>query len=872
VCAGTLLLAGASGASLGYFFNLDLPNVRQLEDYRPPTITRLHDGDGEFLYQFAEQRRILVSYDQLPPMLRNTILAVEDPRFYRHVGIDPASILRAAIKDLLTLRKEEGASTITQQLARDLFLERRKLWRRKIQEAILAIEIERTYTKDEILRFYANQIYLGHGRYGFEAASRYYFAKPAQDLELPEAALLAGLAQRPEGFSPFRNPAGALRRRNHVLERMVVEGFLDRKTADEAKRVPLLLAQPERTDNPAPYFIEEVRRLLTARYGDVALYQEGLEVQTTLDPVLQAAANRAVARGLRALDKRIGWRGPQRNVLDEGLEIEEVSFPEWTRQPAPEQIVSAVVLDTGDGWAEARIGNRRAFLGPDEVAWTGEKDPSKLLRPGDVVRVQVAESMGEHLRVTLEQDPEVEGALVAIHPATGEIKAMVGGYDYDRSQFNRATQALRQAGSAFKPFVYAAALYAGLTLADVLYDEPTLFFDRQTDTVYQPNNYERDYLGITTLRRGLEKSVNIATVRLLNHIGYEPVIQLARRMGITSPLYPYPSLALGASEVSLLELTSAYGAFPNQGVLVEPFLITSVTGHDGTLREKARPSVTEALRPDVAFVMTRLLQGVVERGTGQRARGLGRPVAGKTGTTDNYTDAWFVGFSPHLVVGVWVGFDQQQRLGKDETGARAALPIWAEFMKQALEEEPADRFVRPAQLVEVPIDPLTGLRAGLDTGCQGVILETFLEGTAPQEFCSELHHFQLSLPYFLHRYPVNSRRRLQLSPQDLEWLTAWQSSRIEGWFGFKRLETHYRGVDYSVPLEVALNSRREASADQVPYPSRLVERQSVRFQESVSLPPPPEEDLEAAAIALQPDPYHRWGIDGRDAVVIFVDH
>lgn len=871
--ASLLTLAGGAGVGLGHFLKLDLPSVRQLEDYRPPTITRLYDGAEESLYQFAEQRRILIRFDQIPEVLRNSILAVEDPRFYSHMGVDPTAIARAALKDLLTLSKEQGASTITQQLARALFLGREKRWRRKVQEAILALEIERTYTKEEILAFYVNQIYLGHGRYGFEAASLFYFGKSAQDLSLAEAALLAGLAQRPEGRSPLRKPEGAVRRRNHVLTRMVIEGFVDQASADAARAEPLVLHSPPPRTNPAPYFVEEVRRILEHRYGEAALYQDGLEVRTTLDRELQTLANRAVKNGLRALDKRMGWRGPRGNLLeDPDRTLAEVSFPEWEKPLEVGSVVPAVVETTEAGRVQIRVGRQQAFLGPEEIAWTREKDPAVLLRRGDHILVQIVDLSDGTLQVTLEQEPKVEGALVAIEPATGEIKALVGGYDFGRSQFNRATQALRQPGSAFKPFVYAAALYAGYSPADLLFDEPTLFYDRRADAVYQPNNYERDYRGILTLRRGLEESVNIASVRLLNRVGYEPVIQLARRMGISSPLYPYPSLALGASEVSLLELTSAYGAFPNQGVRVEPHLLRSVIGHDGSLRENARPEVTEALRPDIAYVMTRLLEGTVLRGTGQRARAVGRPVAGKTGTTDNFTDAWFVGFSPTLVVGVWVGFDQQATLGRHESGARAALPIWLDVMKPFLAKRSLEQFARPARVEEVPIDRRTGLRAGLDTGCQDVIMETFLEGTAPIEFCSEVHHFQVSLPYFLQRYPLSQRHRLQLTARDVEWLTTRQSSRVEGWFGFKRLETSYLGVHYSIPLEVLQPTTPLADASRVPYDARILDGDEVFFQDAVKLPPPPEEELEEAAISMRPDPYRRWGVDGLDAVVVRVNN
>ena len=881
-----LSLSATAGALTGYFLRLDLPNIAGLEDYQPPLITRLLDDQGELLHQFAQERRILVSLSEVSVFLRNAILAAEDPRFFQHVGVDPTAVARAALKDLMTLSKKEGASTITQQLTRSLFLERKKLWSRKIQEALLALEIERIYTKEEILEFYMNQIYLGHGRYGFEAASRYYFGHSAAELDLPQAALLAGLAQLPEGYSPRRNPEGAVRRRNHVLHRMVVEGFLDAEAAADARKTELVLARRSMPRTQAPDFIEAVRRRLEATYGEAALYQSGLVVRTTLNPRMQAAANQAVVHGLHALDKRIGWRGPERNLLDEGEDPETVELPGWKEPPEPGDLVGAIVLQVEPGLATLRVGPYRAALGKEEISWTGLTDPAELLRPGDQVLLQVVEVQGDLLRATLDQIPEVEGALVAIDAATGEVKAMVGGYDFGRSQFNRSTQAMRQAGSAFKPFVYAAALYAGLTPADILFDEPTLLVDRRTGEVYRPNNYKRDYRGIVTLREALEDSVNIASVRLLNAIGYEPVISLARRMGISSPLRPYPSLALGAAEMTLLEVTSAYSAFANQGVRVEPHLLRSVSERDGTLREQARPAATEALRPDIAYLMSSMLQGVVERGTGKRAQGLGRPIGGKTGTTDDYTDAWFVGFTPSLSIGVWVGYDQKISLGRRETGARAALPIWTEFLATALAGEPVESFPAPANVERVPIDRQTGLRAGLDSHCRDVTLEVFLEGTAPTTTCSEHEHFRMDLPYYMQRYSLDEGSRLQLTPRDVDWLTRWQACRVDTGFGPRRITTEYEGERASVPFDLGGGVKPRGRLPEVPYLARLVDREGVHYQDDVHLPPPPEEEEEGEEgkeeaveepepvyldpLVEEPEPLRWLGIDGQDAVVIYI--
>lgn len=760
-------LSVATGAALGVGLKLDLPDVRALEAYTPPLNTRVLARDGSVIASYGEQRRTLLAHGEIPEVFQKAVVAVEDSEFWSHGGIDFRGIARAAWHDLRTMSLEQGASTITQQLSRNLFLKPEKTVRRKFQEMLLALEIERRYSKQEILRLYVNQVYMGHGRYGLEAASQFYFGKHAKDLDLPEAALLAGILQRPETLTPLRNPEGAKRRRAHVLRRMVDVGAIGPAEAAEAAEAPLGVTPYTDTSGLAPFFVERVRRWLQERFGDDALYKQGLLVRTTLDPALQAVANRAVDEGLRSLDKRQGWRGPvERLAATESPE--EAARPAWKRGVREGEVTDAVVLAASRGAVEVRVGPHLGTLDAKAVAWTGRKDPAAFLRRGDVVRVRVLAVANGRVEVVLEQDPRVEAALVAIDPASGEVLAHVGGFDFARSEFDRAFQARRQAGSAFKPIVYAAAIDRGIPPSRTLQDEPTVFVEPGTWTVYQPENYGRDYLGRVTLRRALEKSLNIVTVKLLDEIGYRTVIDLAARMGIGSELKPYPSLALGAFEVGLADLTSAYGTFANQGVRVEPHLVVEVVDRNRTSLHLARPAVSEALRPETGFLMNRLLEGVVTDGTGAAAASLGRPLAGKTGTTDDFTDAWFIGYTPDLVVGVWVGFDLKKSLGSRETGAQAALPIWMEFMQSALATRPVLEFPRPPSVVDVAIDRGTGLRASEAAGCREVLVESFLEGTEPTRTCTRSEHLRLLLPYPLQRFPLDESGAIEAPAGELE--------------------------------------------------------------------------------------------------------
>lgn len=815
----------------------DLPDVRALQDYNPPVMTSVLANDDSLVESFAEERRILIEYRDVPPAFVQALIATEDSNFYNHPGFDLKGIIRALWSDLRHMEMKQGASTLTQQLARNLFLHRDKTIRRKLQEVVLALEIERQYTKQEILHFYCNQIYMGHGRYGIEAASGHYFGKSATELTLTEAATIAGLIQRPESISPYRNLQRALKRRNFVLRRMAEEGYLTETVASEAAGLPLEVAQQRRRENPAPYFVEDVRRWLQQEFGSSSLYKEGLEVRTTLDPELQEIANRAMDLGLRQLDRRQGWRGVTRRV-QKGDDPTTWTSDAWEYGIDPDEVYDAVVMRVAPEQAHVRVANYEGSLGPKQVEWTGKSRPTDLFAAGDIIRVRVLAIDGEgQARFSLEQEPLAEAALVAIDPATGEVLAMTGGFDFERSEFNRATQAKRQTGSAFKPFVYAAGLAEGWSLADTLVDEPTVFLDRRLPDPYQPENYTNKYYETVTLRTALEKSANIATVTLLTRIGYRPVIDSVRRLGISADLRPYPSLALGSFEVTLLELTSAYGAFANQGVLVTPLLVKEVRNRDGALVTTIEPEVNDAVSPEIAYLMNRVLSGVISDGTGRAASSLGTELAGKTGTTDNNTDAWFVGYSPNLAVGVWVGFDEPRSLGSRETGAMAALPIWRAFMKGALAIRPAEEFPTPPDITVVSIDRKTGLKANHRAGCTSVISEVFVRGTEPTEYCTHEHHTLLDFPYPFQDYRLTERGSLAIPANKLDTLL---DSEVDVFLvdGGTRLEAYTPLGRYTLNLEVL------PAVEERPWPTRL----NTRFDQS------------------------EWvGLDGRSARITWLD-
>ena len=698
-----LLCSIAFGAAVGLLFvyTSDLPEIHALEDYRPNVVTELYADDGQSIGTFALQRRILLSYGQIPKVLKDAILTTEDQHFEEHWGVDIPRVLEAAWRDISKRRMAEGASTLTMQLGGGLFLNRSdRSLRRKIQETLLALQIERHYTKDQIFTMYCNQIYLGSGNYGFEAASEYYFGRPVGQLTLPEAATLAAIIRGPI-YAPVNHPDRALARRNLVLSLMERDHKITPAQAAAATKEPLGLHISSGRNDLAPYFVEDVREYLEHTYGTAAVHEQGLRVYTSLNAAMQKAADQAVRDGLHSYDRRHGWRGNLPNILQNKFgSLDKYQNDEWHNSLQKNDYVTGLVTAVQPTFASIKIGQYHAMLTPADFSWTGRKSPAQLLKVGDLVSVSIKEVSGFTVRVQLEQQPAAQGALLAIDNPTGEIKAMVGGYSFDESKFNRATQALRQTGSSFKVYVYADAIEQGISPFDTVVDEPVTY--RSGAQNYSPHNYDNRFEGRITYRRALADSRNVPAVRLLDHIGIQNVIALARKFGITSPLPPYLPLALGASDLTLMEHTSAFTVFPDDGIHIEPHYIRRVTSYDGAVLEEPRPQVTDVIPPEVARTMVAMLEEVVQFGTGVRAKELGRPSAGKTGTTNDFTDAWYIGFTPQLTAGVWVGNDDKRiSLGKKETGARAALPIWLEFMQQALQGSPVEEFQNVVPLEKI---------------------------------------------------------------------------------------------------------------------------------------------------------------------------
>ena len=630
------------GGSAGFFIYSiwDLPQVQTLEEYRPSITSRVYSKNNKLLAEFFLENRRPVSLDDVPPMLIDALIVTEDARFYSHPGIDYRGIARAFIRNIRARKVLEGGSTLTQQLAKVLFLTPERSYKRKLKEMALALRIEQRYTKREILSMYLNQMYFGSGAYGVESAARIYFGKSVKELNLAECALLAGLPRSPKYYSPFKSPRNAASRRTYVLNRMADAGIISRSQADEAKKAPLPVQTAEKSSGLAPYFVEYVRQKVEERFGSSILYSGGLNIYTSLNDELQTYAEEAVSAGL------------------------------------------------------AKIELHRSKSG---------------------------------------QAP-LQAAVLALEPATGHLLAMVGGRDFNGSQFNRAMQALRQPGSAFKPVIYAAALEQGYSPSDLLDDSPlTIKIDRKK--TWSPENFTHTYQGSVTLRNALAESLNVPTVRLLEKIGIDDTIQYAKKLGIRSPMTHYLPLALGSSSLTLEELTAAYAVFADHGMKLGPVSILSITDSSGQVLYVNDALPEQVMKPETAYLITYLLKGVIERGTGWKARELGRPAAGKTGTTNDYRDAWFIGYTPNLVAGVWVGYDNQESIGPKETGARAALPIWLEFMKKATAERPAEDFSLPDGVIFKQIDPRTGL---LSTDkCKITLREAYLPGTEPHQYCDE---------------------------------------------------------------------------------------------------------------------------------------
>jgi penicillin-binding protein 1A len=767
------------GVIVYLYFSFTLPPIKSLEDYKPPIITKVFSDEGELVGEFFKERRIVVPMGQIPAIVSKAFVAAEDAKFFQHKGISYLSILRAVGRNILAGEIKQGGSTITQQTARAMLLSRERTVSRKLREFILAHRIEKYLTKEEILYIYLNQIYLGHGNYGLEAAARDYFNKGVEELTLPEASLLAGLPQSPENYSPLRYLERAKGRQAYVLGRMVEDGYITKKEADAAARAPLKIQSRENAFlNTAPYFTEHVRIYLQEKYGEEALYTQGLRVHTTLTFEGQKAAQEAMLSGLKELDKRQGYRGPVQ-VLQ--LDQIETFCQDGAKKLAEKPLTVGetylgVVTDIAkdNKRITVRIGDKTGYIPFETMRWARVpnpeidyttaplKTPSQALKVGDVIRAKVRaipppSQKGGLLTLELDQDPEVQGALISMEIPTGYVRAMVGGNDFLKSQFNRALQARRQPGSAFKPITYAAALDKGFTPATVILDSPVIYYEALKDGDWKPKNYEDKFYGPTTLRTALTNSRNVVTIKVARDIGIPYVIQYAQRLGIESPLAADLSLALGSSAVIPMELVRAYAVFASRGHLINPIFIKQVTDRSGKVLEETKPLplaadlgkqagtiVEEDLKsgkagmcPQViseqsAYLITSLLQGVVQEGTGWRAKSLGRPCAGKTGTTNEETDAWFVGYTPDLISGVWVGFDESKPLGRFETGSRAASPIWVSYMQKAMAGRPVRNFPIPAGIVFVKIDPKTGLLAL--PGAKDSLFECFKEGTQPTQY------------------------------------------------------------------------------------------------------------------------------------------
>jgi len=798
------LVLALIGTVVGVFlwFSRGLPSVDALRDYRPPQVTKVTCADGSVCAEYFLERRTLVDAATLPAHVRNAFLAAEDADFYRHEGLDYVGMARAGIKALLPGGHLTGASTITQQACRNLLLSQERKLSRKIREWILTPRMERALTKDQILNLYLNQIYFGHNRYGIEEAALYYFGKHASALSVAEAAMLAGVVQQPERINPVTSMTRAKARQAYVLGQMLKHGLLSAPQHDAALKVAVVLG-PRPPPPVGPYYVEEIRRMLVARYGDAVVLTSGMRVDIAMDPKLQALADTALREGLETLDRRMGYQGAlgeldarrfgqlrgllekrladtgrrsQESTLladlsrlaqpkpaapdeDEGAEERPETSAEGEAAPSSDEVqVRAVPLvplkeglrlggyvtsvDDAHKVATLDFVGRTGTLAFSTVAWARPRGvgkwtqaPAKLsdiLKPGQLVRARILSipAAGKPLDVTLDQVPEVQGALTVIDPASRRVLALTGGYDFARSSFNRATQARRQPGSAFKPFIYAAALQSQkFTPVSVLNDAPEAVRDPWTGKVWKPHNYEKGgFEGPMTLRQALTKSKNTVSIRLIEAITPQVAIDFARRAGIRSEMPDNLTLALGTGEVTELELANAYTTFATLGKYADPILLVRVTDVHGTTLEEHQAAPEETIPPPVAYLATSLMRSVVEEGTAIAVRELARPAAGKTGTANEYRDAWFSGYTPDLVATAWVGFDDHSSLGSGETGGKAALPIWLGFMRAALDGKPARDFEMPAGVQSVRVDPTSGLLAGAHVPGRA---ENFLEGTAP---------------------------------------------------------------------------------------------------------------------------------------------
>ncbi|MSR25312.1 MAG: PBP1A family penicillin-binding protein [Nitrospiraceae bacterium] len=747
---GVLVLLGAGAAGFIFWWaSQDLPSLESLSQYQPSQVSRVYSDDRQVVGQFYVERRLKAQLADVPQHLTQAVIAVEDARFFEHPGLDFIGIARAVWTNLRRGGKVEGASTITQQLARSLFLSAERTYGRKIRELILAYKMELILSKEEILELYLNQIYFGQGAYGVVAAAQTYFGKSLSELTLGEAAMLAGLPKSPNNYSPYKNLERAKKRQEHVLLRMEEAAFITVEQRLDALTKPLMLRRPG-AEQVAPYFIEHVRQHVMGKYGETMVYKGGLEIFTTLNVEMQKAAEQALNRGLRELDKRQGWRGPIGTQDITALPAPGAPAPQ-DKPLQPGEIAQGIVTKIGRDAVQVQVGTLLGQMLYDDMAWAKRqlkgRDPVKdavtlptvknLLKPGDVIEVSLKKVEKNTSYFQLEQTPIVEGALVVIDPRNGSIRAMVGGYDFVRSEYNRVVTARRQPGSAFKPIIYAAAFNEGLSPSTVVVDSPVIYENEEDpEKTWKPENYGKRFHGPVSLREALIHSHNVATVRLLKRIGIKPVVEFAKTLGIASPLNQDLSLALGSSGLTPLEMVSAYAVFANQGYRLQPYSVATVQDANAQPLEQILFEPQQVITKETAYLITNVLEDVIQKGTGQLAKTIERSVAGKTGTTNDFTDAWFIGYTPNLAAAVWIGFDDIRTLGETESGAHAALPIWLEFMQAALPLVPPTPFEIPEDIRYARIDPRNGLLAP-EQGEQGIV-EVFTKGAEPTESAPEV--------------------------------------------------------------------------------------------------------------------------------------
>jgi penicillin-binding protein 1A len=736
----SLLLGGIAGGYLAVTRNT--PSVDELKQFNASSGTKIYSDNDVLIGELKVEKGIFVPLNAIPKNLINAVVAVEDSRFWKHRGLDYIAITRAVLKDLIHGSFKEGGSTLTQQLAKVVFLSPEKTLKRKLMEATLAMKIEKNLTKREIIELYLNKVYFGHGAYGVEMASKVYFGKSVKQLNLAEASLIAGLVKAPSSYSPFNDLSKAKSRQFTVLTRMEEEGYIKKDEMERAYKQPLYLSSPRKGDESFGYFIEHVRKYLEDRYGADQIYKSGMKVYTTMNRNMQAAAVNAIQSGLKEVDKRRGWRGP----------IEHRNDVNFEREIKGKELSSTVTVNPGDIYTglvlqvtskEALIKTRGVIgrLSVKDAAWAAKTvNPAngtakfirdftliRILTPGDVVKVSIKAIRGTKVQLALEQEPEVEGALVAVEPYTGFVRAMVGGYDFTRSDFNRAMMAKRQPGSAFKPVIYAAAMDHGFTPASIIEDEPVTYMGGPKGE-WSPENYDHKYYGPTRLREALTFSRNVVTVKLVDAVGIDNVINFAGTLGYRGDMPRNLSIGLGSFDITPFDLALMYDVFASNGMKVKPIFIKYVTDRMGRILESNEPDPEQVISPQTSFLITSMMEDVVRYGTGWRAKSLGLPVAGKTGTTNDYKDAWFVGYTPSLVACVWVGLDNAKPLGAAETGAKAASPIWVSFMQNAQRGDP-ENFVEPEGIVTTMIDPKTGLLTEDGSG----IREYFKTGTEPKQ-------------------------------------------------------------------------------------------------------------------------------------------